>query len=74
MTKWQDIFFIKQTMKNIGAETFEISLRISYIVCYKATNERVNKRYYSSEIDARRGAAMLFKSYQKKIEKELLGQ
>ena len=68
MKKWQTMFEIRRVETNRPTDD-GLYQRVSFGVFIKGTDERPNKRWYSYEKDAERGAAQIFN----KIEKTLLG-
>lgn len=77
MTSWQDMFYVGIWMRQRewGDHPRTGDWYEAFTIFYCHTKTRVNtSRCYSTEKDAKRGAAMLFRSYMKSIEKDLLGE
>lgn len=75
MTKWEDMF--KIDVERVDNWMGRNITKTRYWVVYKTTGEKAitGKRTqgYSTEIDAKIGAAHKFRHYQRQIEKALLG-
>jgi hypothetical protein len=75
MNKWQDMFVIEEVHFQLdwGDHPMTGDWSSGWIVKNIATGKQASDRRYSRKVDAKVGAAMMFRSIQKSIEKTLLG-
>ena len=74
MNSWQDMFEIVRVSHDVERNDGTSFSTIRFALMYKSTGALYEKRKYSADIDAKRGAAMIFRSYMKSIEKALIGE
>lgn len=75
MNKWEDMFYVATITRQInwGDHPRTGEWTEGTTVFYRSNGKQATKRFYSREVDARRGAAQMFRRYMKKNRERIVG-
>jgi hypothetical protein len=68
--EWEGTFEVR----GVDCDEADSLYRVHFGVYLKGQKKRYNNRWYGAEIDAKRGAAQLYRHYIRIFEQEVLGQ